>query len=148
MDPAEASNVGAKLNFSLCLVGEKGSILAKAVRPGGLFPLPQGKKVNRERLTSLEIGLFPLPEGEKLIPEKEILRGWGVKAGCKMRVPFRPPGEGKGQVHPEGVPPPWGSRFERFEAPGCDVSSAGRGKWPSGAPLGWHRGQGGGGRGR
>ena len=75
------------------------------MRPRGLLPLPQGKKVNRERLTSLEIGLFPLPEGEKRIPEKEILRGWGVKAGCKMRVPFRPPGEGKGQVHPEGVPP-------------------------------------------
>ena len=64
MDLAEASKVGATLNFPLP-VGEKGSILAKSVRPGGLFPLPQGKKVNRERLTSLEIGLFPLPEGEK-----------------------------------------------------------------------------------
>ena len=81
------------------------------MRPGGVLPLPQGEKVNRERLTSLEIGLFPLPEGEKLIPEKDILRGWGVKAGCKMRVPFPPQGEGKGQVHPKVVPPPLAVTF-------------------------------------
>ena len=56
MDPAEASKVGATQLFPLP-VGEKGSILAKSVRPGGVLPLPQGEKVNRERLTSLEIGL-------------------------------------------------------------------------------------------
>ena len=49
-------------------VEEKGSIPAKSVRPKGLFPLPQGKNINREWLTPLEIVLFPLPERDKWIP--------------------------------------------------------------------------------
>lgn len=68
MDPTEASKVGAKLDFSLCLSRKRDSILAKSVRPGGLVSLPQGNQVNREWLTSLEIDLVPLPEEEYRIP--------------------------------------------------------------------------------
>ena len=45
-------------------------------------------------------------------------------------------------------PPPPGSRFERFQAAVSAFSSTGRRVLSISRPLSWHRGQGGGGRGR
>ena len=101
---------------------------------GSLFPLPVKEKASiepsrarqRPRMTPPEHAkspdcLFPLPVGEKAHSD--------FKTSPK-------------------TPPPWGSRFERFQAAGTAFSSTGRGVLSISRPLGWHRGQGGGGRGR
>ena len=99
-----------------------------------LFPLPVEEKGSigptrarqRPRMTPPEHAkspdcLFPLPVGEKAHSD------------------FR--------TSPK-TPPPWGLRFERFQAAVSAFSSTGRGVLSISRPLGWHRGHGGGGRGR